>query len=46
MFCLQITCYKLYKKDFFYYVYTLKYMCYFEMNSKKFNLKANHKLKK
>jgi len=33
IFFLQIPCYKLYKKCFF-YVLTLKYMCQFEMNSK------------
>jgi len=46
MFCLQIACYKLYKKDLFSYVFTLKYMCHFGMSSKKFNLKAKHKTKK
>jgi len=45
MFCLQIACYKLYKKDLFSYVFTLKYMCHFGMSSKKFNLKAKHKQK-
>jgi hypothetical protein len=46
MFCLQILCYKLYKEVLFSYVLTLKYMCHFGMSSKKFNLKAKHKIKK
>ncbi len=45
MFCLQIPCYKVYKKNLFSYVLTLKYMCHFGMNLKKFNLKAKHKIK-
>jgi len=44
MFCFQIPCYKLYKKGFFSYLLTLKYMCHFGMNSKKLNLKAKHKI--
>jgi hypothetical protein len=32
MFCLQISCYKLYKEGLFSYVLTLKYMCHFGMN--------------
>jgi hypothetical protein len=42
MFCLRISCYKLYKKGLFSYVLTLKYMCHFGMNFKKFNQKAKH----
>ncbi len=45
MFCLRIPCYKLYKENLFFYVLTLKYMCHFGMNFKKFNLKAKHKIK-
>jgi hypothetical protein len=41
--CFQISCYKLYKKGLFSYVFTLKYMCHFGMNLKKYNLKAKHK---
>jgi len=44
MFCLQIPFYKLYKQGFYYYVFTLKYMCHFGI-SKKLNLKAKHKIK-
>ncbi len=43
MFCLRISCYKLYKKGLFSYVLTLKYMCQFGMNLKKPNQKAKHK---
>jgi len=46
MFCLPIPCYKLYKKGLFSYVFTLKYMWYFGMSSKKLNPKAKHKIKK
>ncbi len=46
MFCFQIPCYKLYKKYLFSYVFTLKYMCHFGMNSKNLNLKAKHEIKK
>jgi hypothetical protein len=46
MFCLQIPCYKLYKKGLFSYVFILKCTCHFGMNSKKLNLKAKHKIKK
>ncbi len=45
MFCFQISCYKLYKKGLFFYVFTLKYMCRFGMNLKMFNPKAKHKIK-
>ncbi len=45
MFCLQILCYKLYKKGLFSYVFTFKYMCHHGMSFKKFNLKAKHKIK-
>jgi hypothetical protein len=45
MFCLQIPCYKLYKRSLLFYVFTLKYMCHFGMNWKKFNLEAKHKIK-
>ncbi len=45
MFCLRISCYKLYKKGLFSYILTFKYMCHFEMSFKKFNLIAKHKLK-
>jgi len=44
IFCLQIPCYKLYKKNFFSYVFTLKYMCHFGMNLKNLNLKVKHKI--
>jgi len=43
MFCLRIPCYILYKEGFFFYVFTLKYMCHFGMNWKKFNPKKNIK---
>jgi len=46
MSCFRIPCYKLYKEGLFSYVLTLKYMCHFLMNFKKFNLKAKHKIKK
>ncbi len=46
MFCLQISCYKLYKKGLFSYVLILKCLYHFGMNSKKLNLKAKHKIKK
>jgi hypothetical protein len=46
MFCCQIPCYKLYIKNLFSYVLTLKYMCHFGMDSKKLNLKAKHEIKK
>jgi len=36
MFCLWISSHKLYIKNVFYYVFTLKYMCQFGMSSKKF----------
>jgi hypothetical protein len=42
----QIPCYKLYKVGLLSYVLTLKNMCHFRMNWKKFNLKAKHNLKK
>ncbi len=42
IFCFWIPCYKLYKEGVFSYVFTLKYMCHFEMNSKNLNLKAKH----
>jgi hypothetical protein len=45
MFCFWIPCYKLYKEGLFSCVLTLKYMCHFGMNFKKFNLKAKHKIK-
>jgi hypothetical protein len=45
MFCLQIPCYKLYEKDLFSYVLTLKCMCHFGMSLKKLNRKAKHKIK-
>jgi hypothetical protein len=45
MFCLRIPCYKLYKESLFSYVFTLKYMCDFEMHLKKLNPKAKHKIK-
>jgi hypothetical protein len=44
MFCLQISCYKLYKEGLFSYVLILKYMCHFGMSLKKFNIKAKHKI--
>jgi len=43
MFYLQIPCYKIYKKGFFSYVFTLKYMCHFGMSLKKLHLKIKHK---
>jgi hypothetical protein len=43
--CFLIPCYKLYKKGFLSYVFTLKYMCHFGMNFKTFNLKIEHKIK-
>ncbi len=46
MFCFEIPCYKLYEEGLFSYILTLKYMCHFGMNFKKFNLKAKHKIKK
>ncbi len=46
MFCFQIPCYKLYKKDMFSHVFTIKYIYHFGMNSKKLNLKAKHEMKK
>jgi len=45
MICLRIPFYKLYRKNLFSHVLTLKYMWHFKMNSKKFNLKAKHKIK-
>jgi hypothetical protein len=45
MFYLWIPCYKLYKKGLLCYVITLKDMCNFKMNLKKFNLKEKHKIK-
>jgi hypothetical protein len=44
MFYLQISCYKLYKKGFFSFVLTLKYMCHLGMSLKKFNLKVKYKI--
>jgi len=38
MFYLRIPCYKLYKENLFFYVFTLKYMCHFSMSSKKLDL--------
>ncbi len=46
MFCLRIPCYKLHKEGLFYHIFTSKYKCHFEMNSKKLNLKAKHNFKK
>ncbi len=46
MFYLQIPCHKLYKKGLFSHIHTLKYNCHFGMNSRKFNLKVKHKIKK
>ncbi len=46
MLCFQIPCYKLYEEGLFSYVLTLKYMCHFGMSLKKFNPKAEHKIKK
>jgi hypothetical protein len=46
MFCLQIPCDKLYKEGLFSFVLTLKYMCHFGMNRKKFNPNAKHKFLK
>jgi hypothetical protein len=45
MFCFWISYYKLYKKILFSYVLTLKYMCHFGINFKKFNVKEKHKIK-
>ncbi len=45
MFCLWISCHKLYKEGLFSHILTLKYKCHFEMSSTKFNLKAKHKRK-
>ncbi len=42
MFCLRFPCYKLYKKSFFFYIFTLKYKCHFGMSLKKHSLKAKH----
>ncbi len=38
-------CYNLYTEGFFFYVFTLKYMCHFGMSWEKLNLKAKHKIK-
>ncbi len=46
MFYFWIPCYKLYKEGLFSYVLTLKYMCQFWMNFKKFKLKEKHKIYK
>jgi hypothetical protein len=32
MICFLIPCYKLYKEDLLFYVFTLKYMCHFGMS--------------
>ncbi len=45
MLCFQIPCYQLYNKGLFFYVFTLKYMCHFGTNLKKFNLKEKHEIK-
>jgi len=45
MFCLWTPCYKLYKKNLFSYVFTLKYICHSGMSWKKLNLKVKHKIK-
>jgi hypothetical protein len=46
MFCLPISSYKVYKKDVFFNVFTLKTMCHLGWTQRSLTLKAKHKMKK